>query len=134
MEVPMMKMLCLAPVLLSLTACGSAGGTAKVKDDGPQGSFHGKLTKGDQVVDNHEVVVMTDGKGQPQVGLWELCNIDLVGTGPYTSAEGSACMVDLGDGKKKGHDVTAKATFDGSTWKVKATFDDGTVWTYEGSR
>lgn len=114
--------------LALLLACGSA-------DSGPQGTFHGPLAKGGDTVANHEVVVMTDGKGQPQVGLWEFCNIDLLGEpAAYTSAPDAQCMVDLGDGKKKGHGVTAEASYVGGTWKVKATFDDGTVWTYTGTR
>lgn len=118
--------------LLVLVACGG-GGTAPVKDAGPQGTFKGPLTRGSEVLADHEVVVMTDGQGQPQVGLWEFCNIQLVGGGPYTAAKDSSCLIDLGDGKKP-HAVTAEGRFENGAWSVTATFDEGTVWSWKGTR
>jgi len=131
-----MKQLVITVAIATLVACGGGGSTtASVKNDGIQGTFRGTLQQGSTEVSDHEVTVMTDGKGNSQLGIWEFCNIDLQGSGPsYTSVEGSSCLVALADGKKRGHGARADVRHKGNTLSAKVTFDDGTVWTYEGKR
>lgn len=120
---------------LDAGAAAPTPATAPVADRGVQGNYVGDLVRAGMVTANHPVTVMTDGQGQPQVGFWEFCNVDMVGSGlTFTAAPNSSCLVDLGDGQKP-HTVTAGVLNVGDN-KIEATitFDTGAVWTYTGVR
>ena len=142
-------------VLLSVSACSPQGnnaatspaaepssapstnsGTAPVAAEGVAGPWRGTLNKGGTAVENHEVVVMTDRDGAPQVGFWEFCNVNMTGEGPtYTVAPASSCFVDLGTGSNTPNNITTgSATFTETSIEATITFENGTVWSFSGTR
>ena len=142
-------------VLLSLSACAPQGsstatapaadpssapsanaGTAPVAAEGVAGPWRGTLNKGGTAVENHEVVVMTDRDGAPQVGFWEFCNVNMTGEGPtYAVAPASSCFVDLGTGSNTPNNITTgSATFTETSIEATITFENGTVWSFSGTR
>lgn len=130
--------------LLTLTACQSGEtesaaesgepAAAAAEDSGPLGTYTGTLDQAGTSVEGHTVEVLDYANGQPQIGIFDFCNIDLVGEGPtYTAADGASCLVDLGDGRKP-HDASAEVTFEGGTVEATVTFAPGdVVWTYTGT-
>jgi hypothetical protein len=113
---------------------GAAAPTAWVAEDGVQGNFTGTLDKAGMPVENHTITVMTDGQGAPQIGFWEFCNVDMTGEGPdYTSVEGSSCFIDLGEGQKA-YGATATANYADDTLTATVTFENGTTWSFTGTR
>lgn len=118
------------------SAAGAEPTTATVANNGVAGTWRGTLDKGGTPVENHEVVVMTDRNGAPQVGFWEFCNVDMTGEGPtYTVAPNMSCFVDLGTGSNAGHNITAgSATFTDTSIEATITFENGTVWSFTGTR
>lgn len=79
--------------------------------------------------------MLTDGDGNPQIGIWEFCNIDMRGTGTeYNSVPGASCLVDLGEGRKE-FDVVATAQITTEHIEVRVVFgDDAATWKFDGSR
>lgn len=117
------------------SASGEAPQTAPVADNGVQGNYTGTLNKGGTNVESHPVTVMTDGAGAPQVGFWEFCNVDMVAEGTaYTVKPGMSCLVDLGDGTKSHNITSGSASFTDNAVTATITFENGTVWTYNGTR
>ncbi len=111
-------------------------GTAPVAANGVAGPWRGTLNKGGTAVENHEVVVMTDRDGAPQVGFWEFCNVNMTGEGPsYTVAPASSCFVDLGTGSNTPNNISSgSATFTETSIEATITFENGTVWSFSGTR
>lgn len=116
-------------------AAADNAAVAPVANVGIQGTFTGTLDKAGEQVPNHAVTVMTDGQGNPQVGFWEFCNVDMTGEGPeYTSVDGASCFVDLGDGQKP-HAATATARYENDSLTASVTFDGGAAtWSFTGTR
>jgi hypothetical protein len=110
--------------------------TAPVAANGVAGPYNGTLTRGTDVTQNYTVTVMTDRNGTPQVGFWEFCNVDFPGSsGTYSAAPGSSCLVDLdGTGTKPQNIAGGLAVIGEGTINATITFENGTVWSFVGSR
>lgn len=125
-------------------ACQSGGGAeesaaepavaAATADEGIQGTFTGTLDKAGTPVEAHAITVATDADGAPQIGFWEFCNVDMVGEGPeYASAPDASCFIDLGEGNKA-YGATASASYADNQLTAEVTFEDGTTWSFTGTR
>lgn len=116
-------------------AGGGAAQVAPVANNGVAGNYTGAFNKGGTTIEAHPVTVMTDGAGVPQVGLWEFCNVDMIaeGTG-HVARPGSSCLVDLGTGNQPHNITSGSATFGENSVNATITFENGTVWTYTGTR
>ncbi len=111
----------------------NAGRVAAV---GVAGTYTGTLNKGGTEVPGHQVTVMTDRAGAPQVGFWESCNVDMVAEGSgFVSAPNMSCFVDLGTGSNQAHNIASgSATIADGNISATITFENGTVWSFTGTR
>jgi hypothetical protein len=111
----------------------NAGRVAAV---GVAGTYTGTLNKGGTEVAGHQVTVMTDRAGNPQVGFWEFCNVDMVAEGSgFAPAPNMSCFVDLGTGSNQPHNIASgSATIADGNISATITFENGTVWSYTGTR
>lgn len=102
---------------------------------GLQGAYTGNLDRAGTPVENHVVEVLTDGEGNPQIGIWEFCNVDLTGSGTtYTSVPGSTCLVDLGEGRKE-YSAVVTAEMTAEHIEAQIVFGENVAtWKYDGRR
>lgn len=109
-------------------------GAARVGEE-RVGIYRGTLQRGDQTTANHEVEVLADTDGSPNVTVFDFCSLQMRGDGPtFTAEEGSRCLVDLGDGRRS-RPATGEATFDNGTLRASVRFpEEDVVWTFEGAR